>query len=163
MAGTISVRGGEAPDAGGTGGPGGMVYIFTDNNHDAIHNDKGDLLITPTGVIDASGGNGTMGGSARSDGKAFSWPVFPDHQEQIAIFLNCDGAHGETLNWMDNKGHLIARGGVHNGGGGDIVFHGIGPGQLGTPAPASGNHHPPSGNVDMAADGTGVQGDYGGE
>jgi hypothetical protein len=163
LAGEVSVRGGEAPDAGGTGGPGGMVYFFSDNNHNAVQVGKGDLLIAATGTIDASGGAGTTGGSARSDGASGTWPVFPAHQEEIAIFLNCDGEHGETLNWMDNQGHLIARGGVHGGNGGDIVFHGISPGQLNTPAPPPGNHHPLSGNVDMAGDGAGQAGDYGAE
>jgi hypothetical protein len=163
IAGFLSTSGGSAPDPGGTGGGGGMVYLFSDNNHNGVQDPKGDLLITPTGIIESSGGDGTTGGNARSDGVPFAWPVFPEHQEQIAIFLNCDGQHGETHNWMQNQGHLIARGGAHNGNGGDIVFHGIGPGQLGTPAPPSGNHHPPSGNVDMAADGSGINGDYGGE
>jgi hypothetical protein len=162
MAGTVSTHGGEALDPGGIGGLGGMVYFFTDNNHNATQNNKGNLLIAPTGVIDASGGNGTVGGNARSDRQPGSWPVFPDDQENIAIFLNCDGAHGETLNWMDNQGHLVARGGVHNGSGGDIVYHGIGPGQYDMEAP-DGNHHPPSGNVDMSSDGSGQAGDYGGE
>jgi hypothetical protein len=163
LAGTASARGGDAPDPGGSGGPGGMVYLFSDNNHNATQNDKGNLLIAPTGTIDASGGHGSVGGSARSDGHSGSWPVFPQDQEDIAIFLNCDGAHGETLNWMDNQGRLIARGGARDGNGGDIVFHGIGPGQLATPAPPPGNHHPPSGNVDLSADGVGQPGDYGGE
>ena len=26
---------------------------------------------------------------------------FPEEQEKFAIFLNCDGQHGETHNWMD--------------------------------------------------------------
>ena len=64
---------------------------------------------------------------------------------------------------MDNQGRLIARGGVHNGNGGDITYHGIGPGQLGMDTDGSGNHHPPPGNQDMSGDGTGQAGDYGGE
>jgi hypothetical protein len=65
---------------------------------------------------------------------------------------------------MENRGHLIARGGVHNGNGGDVVYHGIGPGQRGTPVePGQSQHHPPSGNLDNAGDGTGMHGDFGGE
>jgi hypothetical protein len=160
IAGTVNTKGGSAD---GTGGLGGMIYFFTDNNHNAIDVAKGNLLIDTTGVLDSSGGDGAIGGSARNDGMGNgSVAPFPEEQEKFAIFLNCDGAHGETLNWMQNNGHLIARGGVHNGNGGDITYHGIGPGQLDMTAP-DGNHHPPSGNVDMAGDGTGMPGDYGGE
>ena len=111
-----------------------MVYFFTDDNHNAIDVQAGNLLVDTTGVVDASGGKGAgKGGDARSDGRAGYVPAFPEFMEQIAIFLNCDGAHGETLNWMENRGHLIARGGAANGNGGDIVYHGVGPGQRGTP------------------------------
>jgi hypothetical protein len=162
LAGKISVRGGQAPDDGGTGGLGGMVYFFSDNNHNALESSLGNILVDTTGVIDASGGDGTIGGSARNH--PGGWPVFPEEQEEIAIFFNCDGVHGETRNWMENRGHLIARGGVHNGDGGDIVYHGIGPGQLGTPVePGQSQHHPPSGNIDNAGDGSGTHGDFAGE
>jgi len=162
VAGNVSVRGGDASNSAGTGGPGGQIYFFSDNNHNAVDVGKGNLLITSTGHLDASGGDGAIGGNARNDGT--DWVAdFPDMQEEIAIFLNCDGQHGETKNWMENDGMLIARGGVHNGNGGDIVYHGIGPGQLGMPTDGSGNHHPPPGNQDMAPDGTGMPGVYGGE
>jgi hypothetical protein len=63
-----------------------------------------------------------------------------------------------------NSGQLVARGGVHNGNGGDITYHGIGPGQRDMPTPPDdGNHHPPGGNQDMAGDGSGQPGDYGAE
>ena len=154
VAGNVSARGGDASDAAGTGGLGGMIYFFSDNNHNAVDVGKGNLMITTTGHLDASGGNGAIGGSARNDGT--TWVAnFPEEQEQIAIFLNCDGQHGETHNWMENDGLLTARGGVPNGNGGDIVYHGIGPGQLTMPTDGSGNHHPPSG--------TGMPGVYGGE
>jgi hypothetical protein len=162
IAGKLSALGGDSD--GGTGGLGGMIYMFSDDNHNATEVGKGDLLIAPTGVLDASGGDGAMGGDARNDGKGSgSVAPFPEGQEKFAIFLNCDGAHGETHNWMDNQGHLIARGGAPNGNGGDITYHGIGPGQLDMPTDGSGNHHPPSGNLDMSGDGTGQPGDYGGE
>jgi hypothetical protein len=164
VAGKISVKGGTAPDPGGTGGGGGMVYLFSDYNHNALESDKGNLLIDTTGIVDASGGDGTIGGSARSDGTKGDWPVFPDHQEEIAIFFNCDGVHGETRNWMENRGMLIARGGSHNGNGGDIVYHGIGRGQRGAPLDSGqSQHHPPSGPIDISGDGTGASGDFGGE
>jgi len=165
MAGAITARGGDAPDAGGTGGLGGMVYFMTDANHNAIDVQAGNLLVDTTGVVDASGGKGGgAGGAARSDGRAGYVPTFPEDEEQIAVFLNCDGAHGETLNWMENRGRLIARGGAANGSGGDIVYHGIGPGQRTTPlADGQTQHHPPSGNIDVSGAGSGQPGDYGGE
>ena len=122
-----------------------MIYLFSDDNHNAVDVGKGNLLIAETGKLDASGGDGTIGGSARNDGIAGEVAPFPEEQEKIAIFLNCDGQHGETRNWMLNSGILIARGGVHGGSGGDIVYHGIGPGQREMDAPGSGNHHPPGG------------------
>jgi hypothetical protein len=163
LAGTISVRGGHAPDAGGVGGKGGMIYVFTDNNHNATTVCKGNLVVATTGLLDASGGDGATGGSGRNDGIQGLVPVFPDNQESIAIFLNCDGAHGNTCNWMENDGLLIARGGVHNGTGGDIVYHGIPPGVLGTDSPNSGDYPVPSGNISNKGDGTGLPGDFDGE
>jgi hypothetical protein len=163
VAGTIFARGGDGSDGNGTGGGGGMIYLFSDNNHNAVDVGLGNLLIDTTGKLDASGGAGATGGSARNDGIASQVAPFPEEQEKIAIFLNCDGQHGETRNWMQNNGVLIARGGVHNGNGGDIVYHGIGPGQRDMPADDSGNHHPPPGNQDMAGDGTGLPGDFGDE
>jgi hypothetical protein len=164
VGGRVSARGGKAPDAGGTGGGGGMVYFFSDNNHNALESDKGNLLVDTTGVVDASGGDGANGGSARSDGVKGDWPTFPDHQEQIAIFFNCDGVHGETKNWMENRGQLVARGGSHNGNGGDVVYHGIGRGQAGAPLDSGqSQHHPPAGMQDLSGDGTGMSGDFGSE
>jgi hypothetical protein len=163
IAGTVSVRGGHAPDAGGVGGEGGMIYVFTDNNHNATSVCKGNLVVSTTGLLDASGGDGAMGGSGRNDGIQGFVPVFPDNQERIAIFLNCDGAHGNTCNWMENNGLLIARGGVHNGTGGDIVYHGIPPGVLGTGGSDSGDYPVPSGNISNEGDGTGLPGDFDGE
>jgi hypothetical protein len=163
IAGTISVRGGDAPDAGGVGGAGGMIYFFTDNNNNATTVCKGNLLVATTGMMDASGGDGATGGSGRNDGIQGLVASFPDHQEEISIFLNCDGAHGNTCNWMENDGTLVARGGVHDGNGGDIVYHGIPPGVLGTPSPDSGDYPVPSGNISNDGDGTGLPGDFDGE
>ncbi len=163
IAGTISVRGGSAPDPGGTGGGGGMIYFLSDNNHNAVEVCKGNIDVTPTGVLDASGGSGSIGGSGRSDGKAGSVPTFPQDQEEIAVFLNCDAEHGNTCNWMKNEGKIIARGGVHDGRGGDVVYHGIPPGVLGTGGPNSGDYPVPPGNVDTGGDGSGQSGDFLGE
>ena len=162
IAGTISVRGGSAPDAGGIGGGGGMIYFFSDNNHNGTTVCKGNLDVTPTGQMDASGGSGSTGGNGRNNGASGVAP-FPDMQEEFAIFLNCDGAHGNTCNWMKNDGKLIARGGVHNGNGGDVVYHGIPPGVLGTDSPNSGDYPVPPGNVDTSGDGSGKAGDFDGQ
>ncbi|HTB59868.1 MAG TPA: hypothetical protein VLC06_18480 [Polyangia bacterium] len=163
IAGTVSVRGGDAPDPGGIGGEGGMIYFFTDNNNNAVQVCKGNLLVATTGMLDASGGDGATGGSGRNDGVQGLVASFPDHQEEISIFLNCDGEHGNTCNWMENDGVLVANGGVHNGNGGDIVYHGIPPGVLGTPSPDSGDYPVPSGNISNKGDGTGLPGDFDGE
>ena len=163
IAGKISVRGGSAPDPGGIGGGGGMIYFFSDNNHNGVQVCKGNLDVTPTGVLDASGGSGSTGGSGRNNGPGTDVATFPQDQENIAIFLNCDGAHGNTCNWMKNDGNLIARGGVHNGNGGDVVYHGIPPGVLGTDSPGSGDYPVPPGMVDNAGDGSGAKGDFAGE
>jgi hypothetical protein len=150
MRGTLSLRGGDARDPGGTGGLGGAVDIFSDHNYDGI---GGHLLIATTGLIDASGGAGTIGGSARNDGGG-GVAGFPDEMELIAVLINCDGKHGTTENWLDNQGLIVARGGAANGNGGDIVYHGISPDR---------DSSPPSGNIDNAGNGSGRPGDFGGE
>jgi hypothetical protein len=150
MAGKLSLRGGDAPDAGGAGGLGGAVDIFSDANFDGF---GGHLLIDASGVIDASGGAGTIGGSARNDGDD-GVASFPDEMEMLAVLINCDGKHGTTDNWLDNRGLIIARGGAANGNGGDIAYHGISPDR---------DSSPPSGNIDNAGDGTGRPGDFAGE
>jgi hypothetical protein len=162
ISGSVSVRGGSAPDPGGIGGGGGMIYFLSDNNHNAVEVCKGNLDVTPSGLLDASGGSGSTGGSGRNDGTG-GVAAFPENQEKIAIFLNCDAEHGNTCNWMKNDGQLTARGGVHNGSGGDVVYHGIPPGVLGTPSPQAGDYPVPPGMVDNAADGSGMPGDFDGE
>jgi hypothetical protein len=162
ISGSVDVRGGAAPDPGGVGGGGGMIYFFSDNNHNAVQVCKGNLDVTPSGVLDASGGSGATGGSGRNNGTD-GVASFPANQEEIAVFLNCDGEHGNTCNWMKNEGQVIARGGVHNGTGGDVVYHGIPPGVLGTGGPQSGDYPVPPGMVDNAGDGTGKTGDFDGE
>jgi hypothetical protein len=167
MAGKISAHGGKGFDAGTTGGLGGRVYFFSDDNHNALTSNLGNLLVDETGVVDTSGGDGgAMGGNARSDGKAGLVPTFPEHEDQIAIFLNNDGVHGNTLNWLSNRGKLVAHGGAPNGNGGDIVFHGAsltGNTAGGMNGNGTINYSPPSGDIDIAGNGTGQNGDYRGE
>lgn len=168
-AGHVTTNGGEAPDPGGKGGLSGMIYFFSDNNHNAVEVPKGDLLITTTGVLTSNGGNGTTGGDSRNYGMPGTVAPFGDGdaaktQEQIAILLNCDGEHGNTNNWMENDGWLYANGGVHNGHGGDIVYHGIPKDARLDPNFDSYPDYPvPSGNIQMKGDGTGVSGTFDGE
>jgi hypothetical protein len=112
---------------------------------------SGNLLIAPTGLIEASGGTGAIGGAARNDGIDDSVADFPSEGDKIAILIDCDNVSGPTLTWLENKGRLVARGGATNGRGGDIMFHGAMPD--GT--------EPVSGNVDVAGHGTGRKGDFG--
>lgn len=163
-AGHVATNGGDAPGDAGVGGKGGMIYFFSDNNHNGVDVPLGNLLITSTGLLESNGGNGATGGSARSDGIAGNVPSFPDNQEEIAIFLNCDGQHGNTFNWMENDGWLHANGGAHNGNGGDIVYHGIPKNARQDPNFDSYGDYPvPSGNIQMLGDGTGEKGDFLGE
>ena len=154
--GQLQARGGDAPDSGGTGGGGGLVYVFTGNGHNFM---SGVLLIATDGLIDASGGNGTIGGSARNNGGG-GVNLFPSSQtdeydvEQIAVLINSDGVHGSDRGWIDNQGKIIARGGKANGSGGDVVFHG---------KRQDGNETPLPGDVENGADGTGLNGDFAGE
>jgi hypothetical protein len=153
IAGTIVVNGGDAPDPGGTGGLGGKVILWSDQNGNANQVNSGNLLIAPTGLVEASGGSGTIGGSARNDGIADSVAGFPDQGDKIAILVDCDNVAGPTLTWVDNKGRIVARGGASNGRGGDIMFHGRTPGGL----------EPVPGNIDNAGNGSGPKGDFGSE
>jgi hypothetical protein len=155
--GNVLSRGGAAPDRGGTGGGGGLVYVFTGAGHDRM---SGVLIVENDGTIDASGGAGTTGGSARNDGHAGSVATFPMRQddeyaiENIAVLINSDGVHGSDHGYIDNRGQIIARGGGANGSGGDVVFHG---------KRQDGNETPLPGNVAQQGDGTGMAGDYAGE
>jgi len=152
MAGKLTGRGGAAPDAGGVGGLGGMFNLFSDNNHNGL---GGNMTIEATGLIDVSGGPGTTGGNARNDG-GWGIAVFPELQEQIAVLLNSDGIHGTPpvgSALCMNYGRIVARGGATNGWGGDVIYHGNGMDQK----------DPVSGNVEVAGDGTGQTGQFGGE
>jgi hypothetical protein len=154
MAGTIAVMGGDAPDPGGTGGLGGAVHLWSDVNGNGDRVVSGNLLVARTGLIDASGGNGDIGGSARNDGQSDNVAAFPDEIEKIAIFLDCDNVEGgDTRTWLDNQGRLVARGGARNGSGGDIMYHGIMPD----------GDDPRPGNIDLSGNGSGSPGDFGSE
>jgi hypothetical protein len=153
MAGSIIVTGGEAPDAGGTGGLGGKVIFWSDQNGNGDEVNSGNLLIAATGLVEASGGTGTIGGNARNDGVDFFVADFPINGDKIAILVDCDNVEGPTLTWLENKGRLIARGGASNGRGGDIMFHGR----------MRDGQEPLPGNIDIAGNGTGHKGDFGSE
>jgi hypothetical protein len=151
MAGKLLARGGASPDPGGFGGLGGRMNLFSDDNHNGV---GGNLTIQPEGVIDVSGGAGSVGGHARNNGGA-GVGLFPDMIEEIAVLLNTDGIHGSPKDGqLVNLGFIKARGGASGGWGGDIVYHGRQPGN---------NEDPISGQIDNGADGTGVDGAYAGE
>ena len=155
--GKLLARGGTAADTGGTGGEGGLIYVFTGDGH--MDRMSGTLIIETDGVIDASGGAGTIGGSARNNGKA-GVGLFPSVQtdeydvEKIAVLINSDGVHGSDHGWIDNRGQIIARGGKTNGNGGDVAFHG---------RQQNGNETPLPGKIDQSGDGTGTTGSFAGE
>jgi hypothetical protein len=155
--GKLLARGGTAPDSGGTGGEGGFIYVFTGDGHaDRL---SGQLIIESDGLIDASGGNGTIGGSARNNGKA-GVALFPVVQtdeyavEKIAVLINSDGIHGSDRGWIDNRGQILVRGGKTNGNGGDVAYHG---------RQQNGNETPLPGKIDQSGDGTGTTGNFAGE
>ena len=153
IAGAIVATGGAAPDAGGTGGLGGKVILWSDQNGNANQVSTGNLLIATTGLVEASGGAGTVGGSARNDGIDDSVAGFPAEGDKIAILIDCDNVSGTTLTWLENRGRLVARGGASNGHGGDIMFHGR----------MRDGQEPLPGNIDNAGNGTGRKGDFGSE
>jgi len=155
--GKLLARGGAAPDPGGTGGEGGLVYVFTGDGH--MDRMSGILIIETDGLIDASGGAGTIGGSARNNG-ALGVGLFPTVQtdeydvEKIAVLINSDGVHGADHGWIDNRGQILARGGKSNGNGGDVAFHG---------RQQNGNETPLPGKIDQSGDGTGNAGSFAAE
>jgi hypothetical protein len=158
IGGHLFARGGDAPDAGGTGGTGGLLYVFTDDDHGGPG--PGNLVVETDGVLDASGGAGTIGGSGRNDGadgSVASWPVSQTDEyavEQIGVLLNSDGVHGGATGSLDNQGLILTRGGHSNGSGGDVFFHG---------RDVSGSSTPQPGRIDDSGDGTGSPGTFGGK
>jgi hypothetical protein len=149
-------RGGAAPDTGGTGGDGGLIYVFTGGGHDRM---SGTLTIETDGLIDASGGAGTVGGSARNNATlgVATFPVVQTDEydvEKIAVLINSDGVHGSDHGWIDNRGQILVRGGKTDGNGGDVAFHGRQP---------NGNETPLPGKIDQSGDGKGTTGSFAGE
>jgi hypothetical protein len=146
LAGTFAARGGAAPA--GTGGDGGPLHVHTDTDFDGV---GGDITIEATGVIDVSGGAGATGGDARSNGR-FGVEAFPEGVEELAVLLNSDSAPGAiTDGVIENFGVIYARGGVANGSGGDVIYHGRDP---------SADIDPSPGQLFVDGDGTGEDGQY---
>jgi hypothetical protein len=91
-----------------------------------------------------------MGGHARNDGMEESVAGFPDMGDQIAVLLDCDNVTGKTMTWLENRGRIVARGGMSDGNGGDVIFHGR----------MSDGREPVPGDVDTSAHGRGINGDF---
>ena len=121
LSGKLLARGGEAPDAGGHGGGGGILHIWTDSNYNGV---GGNFMIQPSGLIDVSGGAGSIGGDARNNGGE-GVALFPEHQEQLSVLIDTETIQGNSQDGVvDNQGLIVSRGGVHGGTGGDVMFHG---------------------------------------
>jgi hypothetical protein len=149
--GQILARGGDAPDPGGVGGQGGILHVWTDTNHNGV---GGTLIIEPTGVIDVSAGPGTTGGSGRNNGGE-GVALFPVHMEQLSVLLDGETIGGNSQDGVvDNRGVIISRGGVHDGSGGDVMFHGRNP---------NGEDKTVPGHIENQGDGAGLSGDFAGE
>ena len=149
--GKLLARGGEAPDAGGIGGGGGILHVWTDTNHDGV---GGNFIIEPSGLIDVSGGAGSTGGDARNNGGG-GVALFPEHQEQLSVLIDTETIQGNSQDGvMDNRGLIVSRGGVHNGAGGDVMYHGRQP---------NGDDKTVPGQVQNEGDGAGAHGDFAGE
>jgi hypothetical protein len=158
LRGRLLARGGNARDAGGTGGQGGFIHVFTDNNHGGTHGSA--LVIGAGGYLDASGGGGTIGGSARNDGRpgsVASGPGLEDDQyavPQMAVLIDSDGGSGgPATGYIDNQGLIVARGGQANGAGGDVRYHG---------QRQDGSQPPIAGNLELSGEGAGPAGDFAG-
>lgn len=148
MAGRLSTRGGAADSGAGTGGGGGFVRIWTDTNYNGV---GGDLTIEADGIIDSSGGDGAVGGSARNNGGP-GVGLFPKMIEQFAVLLDSETIKGGPKDGrLQNLGMIIARGGASGGWGGDVMFHGRSP---------TGLENAVSGPMDLAGNGTGQAGDF---
>jgi hypothetical protein len=151
LLGKLLARGGEAPDAGGHGGGGGILHIWTDSNYNGV---GGNFMIQPSGLIDVSGGAGSIGGDARNNGGE-GVALFPEHQEQLSVLIDTETIQGNSQDGVvDNQGLIVSRGGVHGGAGGDVMFHG---------RRITGEDYTVSGPVQMEGDGAAPHGDFAGE
>lgn len=151
MAGQLRSRGGVSMAPGGRGGIGGSLNLWTDTNANGI---GGHLVIEPTGVIDVSGGAGSIGGHARNNGGT-GVALFPIHQDQIAVLLNSETYPGPPDDGsLSNLGVVIATGGGAGGWGGDVMFHGRRP---------NGREDPEPGMLVLDGDGNGENGDFAAE
>ena len=145
VSGQLIARGGAAE---ARGGHGGALNLWTDTNYDGI---GGHLAVETTGLIDVSGGDGAIGGSARNNGGA-GIGRFPTEQELIAVLLNSETISGTSTDGsLINRGMVIARGGAGGGWGGDVMFHGRQPGNSEDPLP---------GNMDLSGSDGGADGDF---
>lgn len=145
ISGRMWLRGGAALGTGGTGGLGGRLEVVSDVNQNGV----GPITIEPAGVVDASGGPGTIGGHARHDltDTATNFP-----REVSAVSLDSDTAAQSGLGGViQNLGLIVARGGAPDGWGGDVFFHGFG---------APPHREPQSGNLDLAGAGPGRPGNF---
>jgi len=151
LLGKLLARGGEAPDAGGHGGGGGILHIWTDSNYNGV---GGNFMIQPSGLIDVSGGAGSIGGDARNNGGE-GVALFPEHQEQLSVLIDTETIQGNSQDGVvDNQGLIVSRGGVHGGTGGDVMFHG---------RRITGEDYTVSGPVQMEGDGGAPDGSFAGE
>lgn len=151
VAGEVRARGGAARGAGGIGGRGGFFGVRSDNDGDGV---GGNITIEAGAEVDVSGGSGDTGGSARNDGGPGVGHI-PDTRGFFAVVLDSDSISGRPVGAViQNFGRIVARGGVRNGSGGDVMFHGAGP---------DGRRDPLPGNLDLAGDGTGAPGDFAAE
>ena len=149
--GKLQALGGEAPEAGGVGGQGGILHIWTDTNHNGI---GGEFVIQPSGVIDVSGGSGSIGGSGRNNGGE-GVALFPVHMEQLSVLIDTETIGGNSKDGVvENLGVIISRGGAANGAGGDVMFHG---------RMRTGEDKTVSGHTEQQGHGTGPHGDFAGE
>jgi hypothetical protein len=144
MSGSISAHGGTAQGS-GAGGLGGLIWVASDANANAT---GGAITIETGAVLDASGGDSVSG--AGGDALWSTIPVFEVGRVPIAVLMDSDSVVGgpNPGGLILNKGTIFARGGIPNGHGGNVEFHGAGPS----------SREPDSGDVRNEGNGTGGNG-----
>ena len=144
------MRGGEAPDPGGTA----AGAASSTSGPTQLQRRGRQFIIQPSGLIDVSGGDGSTGGDARNNGGE-GVALFPEHQEQLSVLIDTETIQGNSQDGVvDNQGLIVSRGGVHGGTGGDIMFHG---------RRTNGEDYTVSGPVQLEGDGGAPHGDFAGE